>query len=174
MERPVYPPRFGASTREGLVWPGGRAVCVFGRGGLLPAEHKRESDGATPIGAWPFRRVYFRPDRLAAPETGLPVEAIRPDLGWCDDPASPLYNRPVDLPFSASYERMWRDDHVYDVVVALGHNDDPIIPGMGSAIFLHVSQPDGRPTEGCVACALPDLLALLKTAQPGDALSILR
>ena len=52
-------------------------------------------------------------------------------------------------PFSA--ERLWRDDAHYDAVMILGHNDRPPVPGMGSAIFLHVARPGLLPTEGCVA-----------------------
>lgn len=115
-----------------------------------------------------------RPSRLPHPETALPVEALIPEAGWCDDPASPLYNLPVLLPFPMSHERLWRDDGVYDLIVVLGYNDAPPVPGKGSAIFLHLARPDYSPTEGCVACAWDDLLALLKTARPGDALEIAR
>lgn len=147
-------------------WP-----AAIGRGGLRI--DKREGDGATPVGSWPLRRVMYRADRLPAPPpTGLPVSAIGPADGWCDDPADPAYNLPVALPYPASHERLWRDDHVYDVVVVLGHNDMPPVPGLGSAVFLHVARPGYLPTEGCVALALPDLLALLARAQPGDSLTI--
>jgi L,D-peptidoglycan transpeptidase YkuD (ErfK/YbiS/YcfS/YnhG family) len=78
----------------------------------------------------------------------------------------------VRLPYPASAERMWRDDHAYDVVVVLGHNDDPVRPGAGSAIFWHLAQPDWRATEGCVAVDLPTMRAALAVAQPGDAVEI--
>ena len=45
---------------------------------------------------------------------------------------------------------------------------------VGSAIFLHCARPDYGPTEGCVAVARDDLLALLREAKPGDALTIRR
>jgi L,D-peptidoglycan transpeptidase YkuD (ErfK/YbiS/YcfS/YnhG family) len=56
--------------------------------------------------------------------------------------------------------------------VVLGHNDDPPVAGLGSAIFLHVADPGGRPTEGCVAVALADLLGLLAECRPGDSLGV--
>jgi L,D-peptidoglycan transpeptidase YkuD (ErfK/YbiS/YcfS/YnhG family) len=146
--------------------------CVLGKGGVRPAAEKREGDGASPIGVWPIRRVLFRPDRLAPPQTALPVQAIAPADGWCDAADDAAYNRPVTLPYPASAERMWRDDHAYDVVVILGHNDDPAVPGAGSAIFWHLAQPDWRPTEGCVAVSLKTMLAALAAAQPGDAVEI--
>ncbi|HYE50615.1 MAG TPA: L,D-transpeptidase family protein [Azospirillaceae bacterium] len=153
-----------------LVWPGGAARCALGRGGIRA--DKREGDGGTPVGSFALRRVLYRADRLAAPETGLSVAPTRPDDGWCDDPAHPDYNRPVQRPFAASHEEMWREDGVYDVVVVLGHNDDPPVPGLGSAVFLHVARPDWEPTAGCVALALPDLLAALRHCRPGDRLSV--
>jgi len=119
-----------------------------------------------------MRQLLWRPDRIAAPATGLPAVELIPQAGWCDDPADPFYNRPILLPYAASHEKLWREDHLYDLIVELGYNDDPVIPGKGSAIFLHVAQPDYSPTEGCVACSLPDLLALLAAAKPGDAIEI--
>lgn len=153
-----------------LRWNGHDVRCALGRGGVTP--HKREGDGATPVGAWALRRVLYRPDRGTAPRTALPVSAIAPGEGWCDDPAHGDYNRPVTLPHPASCETLWREDGLYDVVVVLAHNDDPPVPGLGSAIFLHVAKPDYGPTEGCAALALPDLLDLLAAAAPGDRLVV--
>jgi L,D-peptidoglycan transpeptidase YkuD (ErfK/YbiS/YcfS/YnhG family) len=155
-----------------VVWPGHDARAALGKGGLKPAAEKREGDGACPIGAWPIRRVLYRPDKGPPPRTALPVDAIGPDDGWCDAPLDPAYNRPVRLPHRTSAERMWRDDHLYDLVVVLGHNDDPVIPGAGSAIFLHLAKPDYSLTEGCVALARTDMEALLADAKPGDVLEI--
>jgi L,D-peptidoglycan transpeptidase YkuD (ErfK/YbiS/YcfS/YnhG family) len=164
--------QFNVESAGILRWPGGSARCALGRSGVTPADAKREGDGATPLGAWVMRQVYWRPDRMEPPTTALPADALIPEAGWCDDPASPLYNRPVLTPFPLSHEKLWREDHVYDLIVVLGFNDDPVIPGHGSAIFLHLARPDYSPTEGCVACAAADLLALLKAARPGDALEI--
>lgn len=139
-----------------------RCRCAIGRSGL--ARNKREGDGATPIGIWPCRLIYWRPDRLSPPATALPIVALQPADGWCDAPADPAYNLPVALPYPASTEMLWRDDHVYDLIVPLGYNDAPVVPGLGSAIFLHLAQPDYAPTQGCVALALEDLLAFLAQA----------
>jgi L,D-peptidoglycan transpeptidase YkuD (ErfK/YbiS/YcfS/YnhG family) len=144
------------------VFAGQRYRCALGRGGV--STDKREGDGATPAGRMKLRRVFYRPDRLARPLVQLPVQALMPDDGWCDDPASPDYNTLVRLPHPARHERLWLEHHVYDVIVALGWNDDPVIPGRGSAIFLHVAAPGFTPTEGCVALALADLLEVLRSA----------
>jgi L,D-peptidoglycan transpeptidase YkuD (ErfK/YbiS/YcfS/YnhG family) len=162
-----------AVHEDGTMAFGGRtARCALGRSGLRDAAAKREGDGATPRGRWPLRRLLWRPDRLAPPASRLPAVAIGPGDGWCDDPLDPAYNRPVTLPYRASAERLWREDGLYDVVVVLGHNDDPVAPGAGSAIFLHVAGPDYAPTEGCIALALADVLAFVALARPGDVLEV--
>jgi L,D-peptidoglycan transpeptidase YkuD (ErfK/YbiS/YcfS/YnhG family) len=150
-----------------------KARCALGRGGIRAATAKQEGDGATPAGSWPLRRVLWRPDRVQAPICRLPTHAIAPDDGWCDDPSHADYNRAVRLPHPANAERMWRSDQLYDLVVILGHNDNPVVPGAGSAIFLHLAKPDFSPTEGCVAVAGDDLEALLELAAPGDDLQVL-
>lgn len=148
-------------SRSGvLTWRGRDYRCAIGRSGI--SNDKYEADGASPAGRFALRRVYFRPDRLAPPVTGLPVVALTPRDGWCDDPGDPAYNRPVLLPYASRAETLWREDHVYDVIAVLGHNDDPPAPGKGSAIFLHVARDPYAPTEGCVALAIDDLLAILR------------
>lgn len=138
---------------------GQRYACRIGRAGLTA--EKREGDLMTPIGRFPLRVCYFRPDRLEKPVTLLSTIALSPDDGWCDDPRDPLYNQHVKLPFAASHEKLWRDDHVYDLIIPMGYNDDPIQPGHGSAIFLHLMRDDGVGTEGCLALKREDLQALL-------------
>jgi len=161
------------ATSDGWLDLGDRRVrCALGPAGVVPAADKREGDGASPAGVWTLRRVLYRPDRGAQPPTALPAAPLSPDDGWCDAPTDPAYNQPVRLPYPASAERLWRDDGLYDLIVIQGHNDDPPMPGLGSAIFLHVARPDYSPTEGCVAVAREDLLALLAHAKPGDALEI--
>jgi len=155
-----------------FVWSGGEFRAALGKGGLIPADKKREGDGASPIGAWPLRRVLYRPDRVPPPATALPVAALEPAMGWCDDPKDPNYNCPVSHPYPSSAEHLWRADELYDVIVVLGHNEDPIVPGAGSAIFLHCAKPGFPPTEGCIALQRDDLLTLLASAIPGDALII--
>jgi len=156
----LAPPRATVGTL--LRGPDGRPFrCALGRAGIVPAEAKREGDGATPAARLPLRRVLFRADRLAPPRCSVPLEPIAPDDGWCDDPGDPAYNRMVRLPHPARHERLWREDGLYDLVGVLGWNDVPTVPGRGSAIFLHVASPGLGPTEGCIALALPDLLAVL-------------
>ncbi len=163
MEIIVRPP-------ETLSWNSTQVRCALGRGGVK--SEKKEGDGATPAGRFPLRRVMYRPDRVAEPKTGLPVLALEAGDGWCDEPGNASYNRLVRLPFSASFESLWRDDTIYDVIVELGYNDDPVEPGLGSAIFVHVARPGYEPTEGCIALALEDLLDLLNHCDEATVLSV--
>jgi len=144
------------------IWGNLRFRCALGHGGRL--RDKREGDGATPVGAWPMRRLLYRGDRIERPITALPVIAIRPQDGWCDAPQDAKYNQQVELPYAASAESLYRTDGIYDVIVPLGYNDAPVTAGAGSAIFLHVARADFAPTEGCVALALADLLTVLREA----------
>ena len=148
--------------RDGrLVFQGQSMRCALGRGGVIAPERKREGDGATPAGLLTLRRAFYRADRGPTPRTSLPRVPIMRDDGWCDHPDHAEYNRLVRLPFDASHEQMWRDDALYDVVAELGWNDAPVARWCGSAIFLHLAGADFGPTEGCVALARADLLALL-------------
>lgn len=160
------------SSARMLVAGERRMPCAIGKAGATPASLKREGDGATPCGTWAIRAALLRPGRVAPPAgMRLPWRWLRPGDGWSDDPADPAYNRPVRHPRGRPAERLWRDDGLYDIVVVLGHNDRPPVPGQGSAIFLHCWR-DGGATEGCVAVARDGLEALLPLIAPGDVLLI--
>ncbi|HEY1507092.1 MAG TPA: L,D-transpeptidase family protein [Stellaceae bacterium] len=148
------------------AWSSWRMRCALGRGGI--SAQKREGDGATPIGAFLMQRLLFRPDRETRPATVLPSAAISPADGWCDAPSDKAYNRPVHLPYPASAENLWRDDHLYDLLIVLAYNDGPVVPGRGSAIFLHLAAPDFAPTAGCVALGRDDLLTVIAAADRGS------
>jgi len=147
---------WGAGPKRAAIGPAGIAI----KGG--------EGDGITPRGRFAVREIFYRADRNAAPRTSLPLRKIAMDDGWCDAPDDPNYNRLVKLPYPASAETMWREDHLYDLLAVLGYNDDPVVPGKGSAIFLHLAKPDYSPTHGCVALAYEDVLAAIEQLQPGD------
>jgi len=156
-------------TRQGEIWQarfGERTWrAAVGRSGI--AEKRAEGDGVSPLGCWQIRRVLWRADKLgAAPVSAFPTSVIAPDDGWCDAPAHPDYNRPVKLPFAASHEELWRKDDLYDIVVVLGQNDDPVVAGAGSAIFLHVASQGYGCTAGCAALSRGDLLEFLALAPP--------
>jgi len=153
-----------------LHWSRGSAMAAIGRAGVKLDKH--EGDGATPFGIYPLVSVYYRGDRIAAPTSKLPVAPLTSRDGWVDDPRDPNYNRLVSLPYSASAEEMWRDDNLYDLLVVVGYNMAPVIPGAGSAIFLHIARSDFAPTAGCIAIEKNVLLGLVPLLGPGSMITI--
>ena len=159
-----------AATR-GLLSFGSLSVpCALGRSGRRV--RKREGDGATPVGSWPIRRMFYRADRACRPRTRLPVAPIDASAGWCDAPGDRNYNRPVRHPYAASAEHMWRADNLYDAVVVLGYNDRPRARGLGSAIFMHLARPGYAPTEGCIALERRHLLRVIERARRGTVVRV--
>ena len=133
--------------------------CALGAGGI--GRKTREGDGITPAGSHRLTGLWVRAGEKAPPRTKLPWRKISRIDGWCDDPGHRRYNRHVKLPIAGSSERLWRDDHIYDIVIETGWNCRPAIKGKGSAIFIHVARTGFTPTAGCVALHYTDLRRLL-------------
>ena len=88
------------------------------------------------------------------------MRALEPGDAWVDDPRDAQYNRFVRLPYPAHVEPLWRRDEIYDLIVVVGYNLSPTIPGAGSAIFLHIARKSFTPTVGCVAIERGALLRI--------------
>jgi len=91
-----------------------------------------------------------------------------------DDPA---YNRFIRLPHPArekqvSHEKLWREDGAYDIILVMSHNDSPPVPNLGSAVFIHIAQPDDRQTLGCIALAPDNMVKLLPKLETGQKILI--
>lgn len=133
-----------------------------GKGGAIVESEKREGDMKTPYGQYKLKQVFYRADKVEKPQTILPVTEITKDMGWCDDVNDPQYNRLIRKPYDASHEDMYRpDDDIYDIVVEITHNDNPPVPGHGSAVFLHLMRPAKTGTAGCLAFTHENLRYLL-------------
>ena len=135
--------------------------CAIGKNGQTI--FKREGDNKTPIGVWKPLTLYYRADRVKRPLTNLPIKTIKPNDGWCDEPFDPNYNRYVKRPYKNSSETLWREDHIYDMLVVLNHNQNPRVHGLGSAIFMHLARPNYTPTEGCIAFSKQDFERVIKS-----------
>lgn len=145
---------------DGYLWLAQeRFRAAIGARGIV--RHKEEGDRGTPAGLLALRRVLYRADRIAMPRCAVLTEPIARSDGWCDDPQHADYNRMIRVPHAGRHEALWRDDALYDVIGVLGWNDAPVMPGRGSAIFLHAARPDYAPTAGCIALAPDDLIAVL-------------
>lgn len=162
--------RPGEPTRGWLTVAGRHVPVALGRGGIKA--NKREGDGGTPRGTFRLVRLWWRPDRGPRPQSRLPMRRIGPEDGWCEDPTDRRYNQPIRLPAGATGDRLWREDHLYDLIIEIDHNTRPRIAGRGSAVFLHVAREGFRPTAGCVAFAAPTLRRLLTVLGPGTRIEI--
>lgn len=152
------------------LWGTTQFKCTIGENGFT--SDKTEGDGKTPIGSFLFRRAYYRPDRIDKPQANIPLHTITKQCGWCDDPTSDSYNRYIQKPFEASHERLWLDEEMYDLLIVVGHNDSPPEPYKGSAIFIHLINPNGSATKGCIGLEKLALLQILAQATPETKLVI--
>jgi L,D-peptidoglycan transpeptidase YkuD (ErfK/YbiS/YcfS/YnhG family) len=151
--------------RRGRLEAGGLTLpCALGRSGT--SRRKREGDGASPVGRFALLQAFYRADHGPRPRTGLPLRRIGLNDGWSDDPRDRRYNQPVRLPCPTSHETLWRNDHLYDVVIDIAWNRNPVVKGRGSAIFLHLARPGFAPTEGCVAVEKRMIRSLLERIGP--------
>jgi L,D-peptidoglycan transpeptidase YkuD (ErfK/YbiS/YcfS/YnhG family) len=132
------------------------------------ADRRREGDGTTPTGVYGIGRTMYG----NAPNPGVRYRYRRVVCGdwWVEDPASPAYNtfRHVPCgrrpPFRTNPPGMWQDPVAYRYLAVIEFNMRPVVPGRGSAIFLHASK--GRPTVGCVSLPVGQLVRTLRWLDP--------
>jgi L,D-peptidoglycan transpeptidase YkuD (ErfK/YbiS/YcfS/YnhG family) len=163
-------PKAADRARGWIVAGALRIPCALGPAGVVRV--KREGDRGTPAGRFALLWGYYRPDRWRRRAGGLPLEPMRPDQGWCEDTASPRYNRPVRLPAPDCTDRMWRDDRLYDLTFVLDQNFSRRANGRGSAIFFHLARPGLTPTAGCVAISPSDMRKLVPRLARGCVMEI--
>jgi len=156
----------------GARFMGRRVPCSVGRGGILPAAWKREGDLTSPEGAWRITGLYWRADRMVCPRTMLAAFPLGPRQGWAEDPRDPAYNRPIRHPHGFPADRMARGDRLYDICAITDHNSAPVVPGAGSAIFVHLWRKPRHPTAGCIAFRRADLEWILRRWGPRSRLVI--
>jgi L,D-peptidoglycan transpeptidase YkuD (ErfK/YbiS/YcfS/YnhG family) len=143
-----------------------------GRNGL--SAHRSEGDGTTPLGTFGIGPVVYGLD----PNPGVRLGYHRLVCGdwWDGDPRSRTYNtfRHVTCgttpPFRGGSEALWRVTPAYRLFAFIRYNVAPVVPGRGSAIFLHVDT--GRATNGCVSLPLTQLRTLLVKLRPDARIGI--
>ena len=133
--------------------------CALGKGGIKQKE--REGDFITPKGKFKLIKIYYRSDRIKKINSALKKIKIKKNMGWCDDVSSNCYNKQIKINKKISHEKLHRKDNVYDIIVVLNYNLNPIIKGKGSAIFLHVAKKNYNKTQGCIALKKNELLYLV-------------
>jgi L,D-peptidoglycan transpeptidase YkuD (ErfK/YbiS/YcfS/YnhG family) len=143
------------------AWLGGRGVSAA----------RREGDRTTPVGSFGIGPVMYG----VAPNPGVRYRYRRIVCGdwWVEDPRSPHYNQFRHIacgatpPFRVTTGDMSESPTAYRHLAFIRFNTDPVVPGRGSAIFLHAST--GRPTLGCISLPVPQLVPTLRWLRPASA-----
>jgi L,D-peptidoglycan transpeptidase YkuD (ErfK/YbiS/YcfS/YnhG family) len=144
--------------------------CALGKAGIK--KKKEEGDNTTPVGTFKIIRVYYRRDKIKNIVTSIKKKEIKKNIGWCDDPASNSYNKEIKLPNKFGHEKLYRKDSLYDLILVLNYNVNPIIKNKGSAIFIHIAKKKYEPTAGCIALKKKNLIELLKNIKKNTKIKI--
>ena len=147
-----------------------KAKCAVGKRGI--SIKKKEGDFITPKGTFKIREIFYRKDRVQNLITRIKKTVIRKNMGWCDDPKSTKYNKLIYFPFKYSAEKLYRRENIYDIILVLNFNMNPIKKDKGSAIFIHVAKRKFSPTKGCVALEKKELRKLLKALKKNSKIKI--
>jgi L,D-peptidoglycan transpeptidase YkuD (ErfK/YbiS/YcfS/YnhG family) len=145
--------------------------CALGKGGI--GKKAKEGDSITPIGIFKLVKVFYREDKIKNIKTSLKKIKIKKNMGWCDDPKSKFYNKLIKLPSKIRYEKLYRDDRLYDLIIILDYNLNPIIKNKGSAIFIHIASKSFKKTQGCIALNKKDLIYLLSIIKKSTKIKII-
>jgi len=145
--------------------------CSLGKGGV--GKKEIEGDNITPVGNYKLVNFFFRKDKINKINSKIKFNEIKKNMGWCDDPKSKKYNQLIKLPSKFSYEKLFRKDHLYDLVMVLNYNMNPIIKNKGSAIFIHLATKYYNPTRGCIGLKKIDMIELITKLKKRELIKIL-
>ena len=148
-----------------------KAKCAVGKRGI--SIKKKEGDFITPKGTFKTREIFYRKDRVQNLITRLKKTVIRKNMGWCDDPKSKKYNKLIYFPFKHSAEKLYRRENIYDIILVLNFNMNPVKKNKGSAIFIHVAKKSFQPTQGCIALNKFELIKLVKSIKINTVVKII-
>jgi L,D-peptidoglycan transpeptidase YkuD (ErfK/YbiS/YcfS/YnhG family) len=140
-----------------------KVKCAIGKRGI--GYKKKEGDLITPNGQYKIKYVLYRKDRVKKIQSKIRKVIIKKNMGWCNDPKSKKYNKLIYLPFNYSYEKLFKKENIYDIVLVLNYNMNPAKKNKGSAIFIHVARKNYEKTEGCIAVKKISLLKILREIQ---------
>jgi L,D-peptidoglycan transpeptidase YkuD (ErfK/YbiS/YcfS/YnhG family) len=154
-----------------LIFNNYRIKCAVGKRGIN--NKKKEGDFITPKGLFKIKALMFRKDRIKNLKTSLKKITITKKMGWCDDSKSKKYNKLISIPFNYNYEKLFKKDNTYDIILVLDYNMNPIIKSKGSAIFIHISKKNYKKTEGCIAIKKVEFLKLLQKIKKNTKVKII-
>ena len=134
--------------------------CSIGKNGI--SKSKVEGDKKTPKGTFQIENLYFREDKIKDIQTKLKTIPIKRSMGWCDDMKNKKnYNKLIKTSKKIHYEKLYRKDNKYDLLIPIKYNFNKRIVGLGSCIFIHLTN-NFKPTAGCIAINKKDFLIMLK------------
>ena len=148
-----------------------KVKCALGKKGIN--YKKKEGDLITPIGLFNIKYLLYRQDKIANFQTELKKIPIKKNMGWCNDPKSKQYNKLIKLPSNHSYEKLHKKNNIYDIILVIDYNMNPIVKNKGSAIFVHIAKKNYKKTEGCIAIKKREILKLLKIIKKNTKIKIL-
>ena len=148
-----------------------KVKCAVGKRGI--SIKKKEGDFITPKGTFKIKEIFYRKDRVRSLITRLKKTFIRKNMGWCDDPKSKKYNKLIYFPFKHSAEKLYRRENIYDIILVLNFNMNPVKKNKGSAIFIHIAKKNFQPTQGCIALNKNELIKLVKSIKKNTAVKII-
>jgi L,D-peptidoglycan transpeptidase YkuD (ErfK/YbiS/YcfS/YnhG family) len=143
-----------------LTYKNYKVKCALGKRGI--GNKRREGDFITPKGNFKIKYILYRKDRIKRIQSKIKKIIIKKNMGWCDDPLSKDYNKLIKIPSEYNYEKIYKKENVYDIILVLNYNMNPVVKNKGSAIFIHVTKTNYKKTEGCVAIKKVHLLKIIK------------
>ena len=152
-----------------LTYNNYKVKCAIGKRGI--GDKKKEGDLITPRGQFKVKYILYRKDRVKF-STKLKKKIIKKNMGWCNDPESKEYNKSVKLPSSFNHEKLYKKENIYDIILVINYNMNPIKRNKGSAIFIHIAKKNYKKTEGCVAIKKRELLKIVKKIKPNTKIKI--
>ena len=157
-------------NKKNLIYNDYKAKCSIGKRGI--GRKRKEGDLITPIGKYKIEYILYRKDRIKKIKTRIKKTIIKKNMGWCNDPDSNNYNKLIKLPSVYSFEKLYKKENIYDVILVLNYNMNPVIKNKGSAIFIHVAKKNYKKTEGCVALKKNHLIKVLKNLKNNTTVKI--
>ena len=157
-------------NKKYLTYKNYKLKCALGKRGI--GYKKKEGDLITPIGKYKINYILYRKDRIKKIYSKIRTIVIKKNMAWCDDPKSKDYNKLIKLPSDFSFEKLYKKENIYDIVLVLDYNMNPIIKNKGSAIFIHVAKKNYKKTEGCMALRKIHLLKIIKLLESNTKVKI--
>tara|TARA_B100001027_G_scaffold181160_1_gene132648 strand:- start:666 stop:1157 length:492 start_codon:yes stop_codon:yes gene_type:complete len=157
-------------NKQSLFFDDFNFKCCIGKKGLT--ENKIEGDKKTPKGIYSLGNLYYRGDKVKKPKTSLKCIRIKKNMGWCNDINNKFYNKEIKIKKKVKYEKLFRNDYKYDYLIPIKYNWRKPKKNKGSAIFIHLTR-NYKPTVGCIALSLKDILILVKLIKKNTKIKII-